>query len=407
MPFRVALSGLNASSADLEITGNNIANSNTHGFKASRGEFADVYAVAFQGISSTAIGNGVRLADVSQQFSQGNIDFTDNSLDLAINGQGFFIMENANGASSYTRAGAFHIDRDGFIVNSSDSKLQIFPAINNGAAFNTGVLSDLQLSLADGQPQSTGNVTVGLNLPANAAVPTVAIFDPNNPLSYTNSTSTTVYDSLGGSHLTNLYYVKDAVANTWDSYVYVDGNYVDGPDTLVYDNTGALSIPVTGQITTPAYTPANGAADITLTFNYSNTSQYGAPFAVNTLSQDGFAAGRLAGIDIDADGVVFARFTNGRSNPLGKVALANFPNPQGLRQLGDTSWDATFAAGDVLVGEGGTASFGLIQSGALESSNVEMTEQLVSLITSQRNFQANAQVLTTADTITQTIINIR
>jgi flagellar hook protein FlgE len=400
MPFRIALSGLNAASADLNVTANNIANANTIGFKSSRAEFADVYAVGAE-----EIGNGVRLASVTQEFAQGGIDFTDNALDLAISGDGFFTMSD-NGSISYTRVGAFGVDREGFVVNSQQQRLQVFPPTGTGD-FNTGTLTDLRLSTTDSPPQATGQADFGINLPANATPPAIGVFDPANPQSFNHSTALTIYDSLGATHTVTLYFVKDAAPNTWNVYHYIDGNAVGGANQLVYSPTGELTTPATGNVALPPYDSGNGAAPITLTNNYSLSTQYGSEFGVNSLSQDGFSAGRLANIDVDANGVVFARFTNGRTAPLGQIALSRFANQQGLRQQGDTSWAETFSSGDAVRGAAGTASFGLIQSGALEGSNVDLTQQLVSMITAQRNFQANAQMISTADQVTQTIINIR
>ncbi len=400
MPFRVALSGLNAASADLNVTANNIANASTVGFKTSRAEFSDVFAVGAQ-----EIGNGVRLGNVSQTFSQGGIDFTDRGLDLAISGEGFFTMSDA-GSISYTRVGAFGVDRDGYVVNSQNQRLQIFPAASNGS-FNTGTLSDLQLSTTDSPPQATTLSEYGVNLPAAATPPVVPVFDPNNASSFNHSTALTVYDSLGATHTATVYFVRDATPNTWDSYFYIDGTAVGGANQLVYNNLGQLTTPATGSFALPPYTPTTGAADITLTADFNQSTQFGSEFGVNLLSQDGFAAGRLSNIDVDPEGIIFARFTNGRSEPLGQVALSNFTNPQGLRQLGDTSWGETFTSGDSIRGAAGTASFGMIQSGALEASNVDLTGQLVQMITAQRGFQANAQMISTADQVTQTIINIR
>jgi flagellar hook protein FlgE len=405
MPFRLALSGLNAAQADLTVTANNIANTATTGFKNSRAEFAELFSVSPQGVSSNAIGNGVKVSNVAQQFTQGNIDFTDNSLDLALSGQGFFIL-NDGGALAYTRAGAFQVDSQGFVVNARQQRLQAYPPTTNGQ-FNTGALSDIQLVTSESAPAATAAVDVTLNLPANATPPTVAVFDPANVNSYNNATSLTTYDSLGAAHTATLYFTKTVNPNEWTTQLYVDGNAVGTAQTLEYDNTGALIDPAGGTITFPGYTPATGAAQMDMTFDFGTTTQYGGAFNVNAITQDGYTTGRLIGIDIDSTGVVQARFTNGRSTALGQVALANFANPQGLQQLGDTNWAETFGSGQALRGQAGNSGFGLVQSGALESSNVDITEQLVNMITAQRNFQANAQMISTADAITQTIINIR
>jgi flagellar hook protein FlgE len=404
MPFRLALSGLNAAQTDLTVTANNVANVATTGFKGSRAEFADLFAATQQGVSATAIGNGVRVSNVSQQFGQGNIDFSDNSLDLAISGQGFFVT-NDNGALNYTRSGAFQVDNQGFVVNPKQQRLQVYPPLATGG-FNTGGLTDLSLTTGVSAPQATTQVDLTMNLPASASQPATAIFSPADASSYNNTTSLTVYDTLGAAHTASLYFIKGATANNWTTQLYVDGTSV-GSGALAYNNAGVLTTPPTGNITFPAYTPATGAAPITMTFDFGDTSQFGQNFQVNAASQDGFTTGRLIGIDIDSSGVVQARFTNGRSNALGQIAMANFANPQGLQQLGDTSWAETFASGQALRGEAGQSGFGLIQAGALEASNVDITEQLVNMITAQRNFQANAQMISTADSITQTIINIR
>jgi flagellar hook protein FlgE len=410
MPFRLALSGLNAAQSDLTVTANNIANVATTGFKGSRAEFADLFASTQQGVSATAIGNGVKVSNVSQQFSQGNIDFTDNSLDLAMSGNGFFVI-NDNGAMSYTRAGAFQVDNDGYVVNSKGQRLQVYPRLSNGG-FNTGGLSDLSLNTGVSAPQATSNIDVLLNLPGNAQPPAVATFDPADTSSFNHATSLTIYDSLGAAHTASMYYVKTANPNEWQTHLYVDGSEVQGPggvtaQTLNYNDTGELVSPAGGELSWGPYQPATGSAPINMTFDYRDTSQYGQNFTVNAVTQDGFTTGRLIGIDIDQSGVVQARFTNGRSNALGQIAVANFANPQGLQQLGDTQWAETFASGQAIRGEAGNSGFGIIQAGALEASNVDITSQLVNMITAQRDFQANAQMISTADAITQTIINIR
>jgi len=405
MPFRIALSGLNAATADLNVTANNIANSNTAGFKSSRAQFADVFAVGSTDFRSNQIGNGVRLSKIAQQFAQGNISFTDSNLDLAVNGTGFFTLHD-NSGYTYTRNGSFGVDRNGFVVNDKNQRLQVYPALAGGG-FNTGTLTDLSLQTTQSPPQATTSGVVSVNLPASATAPSVAVFDPTDPQSYNNSTSTSVYDSLGNLYTATLYFIKGAAPNAWSVGMTVDGTQVGGTIPLGFNSTGQLTTPAGGAVTFPAFTPPGGANPINMTFDFSQSTQFGDTFAVNTLTQDGFSSGRLTGIDIDSTGVVFARFTNGRATQLGQLALSNFPNPQGLRQLGDTTWGETFDAGTVVRGAPGSASFGQIQAGALEESNVDLTKELVNMITAQRAFQANAQMITTADQITQTIINIR
>ncbi len=407
MSMNTAISGLNAATADLNTIGNNVANSSTNGFKLSRAEFADVYPVSGSGSSANTIGSGVKLAAVAQQFTQGNINFTNNNLDLAVNGQGFFRLSD-NGSIVYSRAGAFGIDRQGFIANSSGLHLTGYLADATGNI--TGALGDLQLSMADIAPRATAGVSVGVNLNAAATAPLLA-FNPANAATYNNATSTTVYDSLGTTHLSTMYYRKTA-ANTWETYLYVDGTLRDGPDTLGFTSLGALAtvngvaVPP-GTITTAAFNPGTGAANMTLAVDYSPTTQFGSPFGVNSLTQDGYTTGRLSGVDISDTGIVYARYSNSQSRAQGQVVLTNFANTQGLRPLGDTTWTETSESGVALTGAPNTASLGVVQAGALEDSNVNLTEQLVAMITAQRNFQANAQVITTENAITQTIINLR
>ncbi|HTQ36812.1 MAG TPA: flagellar hook protein FlgE [Steroidobacteraceae bacterium] len=516
MSFRLALSGLNAASQDLTVTANNIANVATTGFKESRADFAEMFAVSPQGVAATATGNGVRVSSIEQQFTQGNIDNTGNSLDLAISGQGFFTMSD-NGALVYTRAGSFNTDNAGYVVNAANQRLQVYPPAANGG-FNTGTLTDLHLQAGESAPNATSSMQMVLNLPADAALPTTAPFDPTDTDSYNRATSLTVYDSLGAAHTGTVYFQKTG-AGQWNSYLYVDGspvgtlaaaqagtgtgsvdtssltypaNYnlsVNGtavgtgaanaaglvaavqtavdtavvagggaagdavvslnganqlvitnnsnvslnlggtdaasvfgslqtvgplvpagsaqPYALTFDDHGNLQVPANGKITFPSYTPTTGAGAMTLTMDFSGATQYGSNFGVTSITQDGYTTGQLTGMNIDTSGVVEARFTNGQSLVLGEVALTNFANPNGLQQLADTTWSQTFGSGDALRGEAGGTGFGLIQSGSLEASNVDITEQLVNMITAQRDFQANAQMIQTDDQVTQTIINIR
>ena len=405
MPFTIALSGLNAASADLGVTANNVANVNTTGFKMSRAQFSEVFAVGTQSVSSSAAGSGVKLSAIAQQFTQGNIDFTDNALDLAIAGEGFFVLSD-NGSRVYSRAGAFGVDNQGFVVNAQGARLQAYPFAGNGL-FNTGTPQDLQLNLGANPPQATTRATFGINLPADALAPSNPVFDATDPTSFNHTTSVSVYDSLGAAHTATVYFIKGAAPNTWNVEVQIEGTPVAGATPIVFASDGSLQSPVGGQMPLAPFAPGTGAAPINMSLDFASATQFGDNFGVNSLSQDGFTTGRLTGVTVDAEGIIFARFTNGQSTALGKLALANFVNPQGLQQLGDTAWGESFQSGDALLGEAGTASFGNIQSGALEASNVDLTAQLVQMITAQRNFQANAQMISTADTVTQTVINIR
>lgn len=405
MSFPIALSGLNAASADLGVTANNIANANTSGFKSSRAEFGDVFGATAYGLSRNSSGQGVRLQQVASQFKQGNVNYTDNTLDLAINGEGFFTVRGDKG-QAYTRAGAFGADREGFVTNSSGQKLQVYSPLAGGG-FDTAALSDLRLSGGDSAPRASTTLSAQANLPASAPAASVTPFNASDPASYNHSTAVTVFDSLGASHTANLYFVKGAAANSWQLNVTVDGAAAGAATPLAFSDSGVLTTPTGGSITLPAVTLGNGAAPLATTLDLGDTTQFGDSFSVSKLTQDGYATGRLTGLEVTNEGIVQGRYSNGQAIALGKVAVTNFSNPQGLQKLGDTSFGETYTSGAPLRGEAGSGNLGVIQSGALESSNVDLTAQLVNMITAQRNFQANAQMIQTSDQITQTIINIR
>ncbi|WP_370978942.1 flagellar hook protein FlgE [Agaribacterium sp. ZY112] len=661
MPFDTALSGIRAASSELEITGNNIANASTTGFKSSRAEFGDVYATSVLGAGSNAIGAGVEIQDISQKFTQGNIAFTENALDLAVNGNGFFILSE-DGGRTYTRSGAFGMDAEGYVVANNGGRLQGYSADTAGNINN--VLGDLQINQDIIDPRQTTDVdqqlnfdatadvlpsrgnnfistgaeigvaqagalngyspqsiditnpdgsvvtytsdqdasaatiagemnsvvgltatasasatlsgfsngagtsttvtinnvaldvaslaelettinslsnsalpgitavhdavagtlelssTVGTDLiiniagdpaatlgvagPAGANIPLVVgganqtanvggrldivvedgyivgnevpsgtgifqalgdmtdpanpeftqvevnSFDPDDPGTYNSATSTTIYDSFGVPHVMTQYFVKqpfnpsDATAppNHWEMHVLVDGRDVGNPDPTAADPTiatratfdiyfnpnGSLDDLRTSEFLITNWTPLNENGESTgalgpnvggtvpipeppISSNFlisvDGSTQFGTPFAVNSVYQNGFTAGQLSGLTVDEGGVIFARFTNGESLALGQVLLADFANQQGLQPIGDTSWAQTFESGEPVINEPGTSSLGAIQSGALENSNVDLSEQLVQLIIAQRNFQASAKTIETADQTTQTIINLR
>ena len=570
MSFSTALSGLNAATADLNVKSNNIANVNTTGFKSSRAEFGDVFAVSAFGTSSkTAIGSGVVLSNVAQQFNQGNLEFTDNSLDLAISGEGFFAMAPTqdSGEITYTRAGAFGINKDGFVVNSEGSFLRTFPVDANGniSATSMSAAKPLQLPASQGAPEPTTELRISTNLPSNATpisntslvapatsgtgafdastlladfstetvsfvvddgtspttvtlsanytgnlanlvsdlgtalganyvvtnpsgnniqiasaqtgtgttvsvgsfdadadgnttdsavtafpavtgadgtnavAPTVVSINPFDPTTYNNSTSATVYDSLGNEHIVTTYYQKvdAAVAsptgtdNQWKMQVYISANDIKQPSTpapvgiapnqlvqlggttiVQFSNNGTLDTvtptdPVSLAMVSPGTALSSGAADLTVALNLSGSTQNSGSFSVGALTVNGFPTGRLTGVDVSDTGLIRATYSNGQAVPIGKIALANFANAQALNKIGNTQWKETTDSGPVIAGEAGTGSFGQIQSGALETSNVDLTKELVGLITAQRNFQANSKAIETNNTITQTIINIR
>ncbi|KIZ37016.1 flagellar hook protein FlgE [Stutzerimonas stutzeri] len=534
MSFNIGLSGLRAASKDLNVTGNNIANAGTVGFKQSRAEFSDVYAASVLGTGKNPQGSGVLMSNISQQFNQGNINYTQNALDLAINGNGFFQVSN-NGAVSYTRAGYFGTDREGFLVDNFSYKLQGFPVDGNGNLQN-GVVGNLQIQTTNQEPKATSTINTAFTLnstlkspvtwqsaydaivddayqsaytpaynstlatqkvayyadPANGvadpANPTAeeiaaatafatplaeaaasaagdlaasdaavlsaaraaanATFNPADPTTYNSSTSLNIYDSQGNAHVLTQYFVKTG-ANSWDMKVLIDGrNPADpaqeppqpyvmglsfntsgvltgianpesgpfsvGPDLKVTLNSASATnpngwVPAISDGGTPATWSPNGALANPdgIVFDFSKSSQFASSFAVNSVAQDGYTTGELASLEIDDSGVVFARYTNGQSKVQGQIILANFANVQGLTPVGKTQWVQSFESGEPVVGTPGSGTLGALQAGALEDSNVELSDQLVNLIVAQRNYQANAKTIETESAITQTIINLR
>ena len=429
MSFNTALSGLNSAQADLNVTANNIANVGTTGFKESRAEFADIFSTSSLGASGTSIGNGVLLANVAQQFNQGNLEFTANTLDLAVSGEGFFVLQpsETNANAIFTRNGELGVDSNGFVVNNAGARLQVFPVNADGTVTATSLSSTIPLQLPQtaGVPTLTSLVDIGINLPANAATLPVGSFDPLQASTFNASTSLTVFDSLGESHVVTAYYVKVG-GNQWGAYynttdssgatlpLDITGGTPGAGGQLYhlvdFDNSGNFLSNTPDPITTTAINFGN-SSDVTqqISFNYGNngTTQFSSPFTVNVLDQNGFPIGRLTGVEISDTGVVRANFSNGQTTALGKIALARFQNAQGLTQVGNNSWQDSIDSGTALVGEALTSSFGQVRSGALEVSNVDLTAQLVNLISAQRNFQANAKSIETNNTITQAIINIR
>ncbi|MGX9720107.1 flagellar hook protein FlgE [Stenotrophomonas acidaminiphila] len=410
MGFNTSLSGISAANADLNVTANNIANVNTVGFKESRAEFADVLNATGYGLRNNAIGSGVRLTNVAQQFSQGNIDQTGRSLDLAIEGEGFFTLD-MNGTRVYSRAGNFQPDKDGYVTNPQGARLQVYAPSADGTRFD-GALTDLRLLTSDSPPRPTSRLELAFTLPANAKEPTITPFDPASSNSYNHSSGgITVFDSLGVSHVQTSYFVKTANPNEWQVYNFVDGVPAGNPPgsatTLQFSDSGALLSPASGQIDLGTFTPTTGAGQLAMNLDISGATQYGEKFNQHNTGQDGYASGKLNEISISEQGVVYARYSNGVDVALGQVALTNFNNPQGLLSQGNNLWTETYASGTPRIGAPGSSDLGQIQAGSLEASTVDLTQQLVNMITAQRNFQANAQMLSTQDQITQTVINIR
>lgn len=560
MGFQQGLSGLNSSSKALDVVGNNVANANTVGFKSSRAEFADVYAATLSGAGGAGqVGIGTMMNNVAQQFTQGNINITNNSLDLAINGNGMYVMADAGGALSYTRHGQFHLDKEGYLVNAEGLEVQGYPAsfaVSSLGTINSSTPTSIYIDPTDLQPQQTARGTVGVNLDARSVVPPAGheVFSPADPLSYNSSTSMTIYDSLGNVHTLSMYYIYagqnpggglsgedvstwkvryavDGVANATAPYVAGNNPWttptlvpvagslagaayvanaadaggtlnlmIDGTPTPVvvpagaYPNVAALAaaipaIPgatvsvVAGGITitsnttgsSSTVTVANNAFslaalgastatagslpaitagdDLTLQFDafgalnsydtgtgpflnpapgltidlntvvgvnnkaqsplditsldFTASTQFGTPFGVNAMTQDGYPSGRLSGVSVSPEGIIQGRYTNGQTRNMAQVVLARFTNSNGLLNIGGNNWQETFASGAPLVGAPGSSSNGLIQSSALEESNVDLTKELVDMITFQRAYQANAQTVKTQDSVLQTLVNLR
>jgi flagellar hook protein FlgE len=419
MGFQQGLSGLNASSKSLEVIGNNIANASTVGAKTARAEFADVYANALGG-SANNVGLGVSVAAVAQQFTQGTITATDNPLDIAINGNGFFEVKSPAGAVSYTRNGQFKVDRDGFVVNNQLQQLMGYPADATGTII-PGAAGPLQVPTGGITPAVTTTIGMEMNLDARLGVTLPAAGAPidfADPSTYNNATSQTVYDAKGDS-VALTYYFQKASADTWNVYIAANGTPITtsggnpaASTTITFpSNGGAPTAPAgTVAIDIPSVTNAAGATSVPITgiaLDVSQATQYGSQFGVTNLSQDGYAAGQLIGVQFEDNGVVTARYSNGQTKPAGQIEIASFRNPQGLEPLGGNGWARTFASGDPLVGVPGDGNFGVLQAGAVEESNVDLTAELVDMITAQRVYQANAQTIKTEDQILQTIVNLR
>ncbi|MEI6300749.1 MAG: flagellar hook protein FlgE [Betaproteobacteria bacterium] len=416
MSFQQGLSGLNAAAKNLDIIGNNVSNSNTIGYKGSSAQFADVYAnsVAGGGIS---VGIGTSLSNVQQTFAQGNINVSSNPMDIAINGSGFFRM-SSSGAITFARNGQFHLDKSGYMINAAGARLTGYPADATGT-ISSASAADLVLSSADLSPKATTTTSAQVNMDARATALTATAFDPTDTATFNSATSMSVSDSQGNAHTLSLYFVKTA-ANTWQVMAAQDGTQIGaanvayasgiGPvGTVVFLTTGAidtaastaLPLNLSGAITTGATTPLAYTLDLT------GSTQFGSAFGVNQLDQDGYGSGRLSGFSTSADGVILGRYSNGQSRAQGQVVLANFTNPNGLQPLGSNNWAETPTSGAPLVGAPSTGSLGVLQAGALEDSNIDLTAELVNMITAQRVYQANAQSIKTQDSVLQTLVNLR
>ncbi|MGQ9686375.1 MAG: flagellar hook protein FlgE [Thiobacillaceae bacterium] len=412
MSFQQGLSGLSGASKNLDVIGNNIANVSTVGFKSSRVEFADVYANSLFGTGALQPGIGTQVAAISQQFNQGNISLTNNPLDIAINGNGFFVLDD-NGSPVYSRSGQFQLDRNGYIVNNTGQKL---------TGLTGSLLGPIQITAINNNPQATSQVSLAVNLDSRGAVPS-APFGFGPPVTgFNHSTTMTVYDSLGNAHALNFYFRKTAPVPpavtpiTWDVYASVTNTggsttpLTPSPiGTLTFNPNGSLASSTATSLTIPASALGTGASPINVTsLSFADTTQFGSNFGIYAVNQNGYTTGQLAGLAIDEDGAINGRYTNGQTQSLGQIVLTNFPNPQGLLPLGNNLWAETSASGQRINPQPpGSPNLGILRSGAVEESNVDLTQELVNLIVAQRLYQANAQTIRAQDQILQTLVNLR
>ena len=423
MAFQHGLSGLNAASKNLDVIGNNIANSNTTGFKSSRAEFADMVAASMGAGGGSSYGIGVEVAAVAQQLSQGNVTVTGNNLDVAINGNGFFKVQQPDGSSAYTRAGNFKLDKTGDLVTNGGAQVMGF-RVDPATGLSTSEAQPLSFPTgAPIQAKQTESIKATLNLDARAkdsagdatATPPV----PATPRS-TYGTSINVYDTQGVATPVNLYFMKTANPNEWAVYNQLDDPTAVPPvtaislGTIAFDENGKID-PATATLTLTvsptanpnAGTAAPAVANFPVDIDMSGATQFGSKFAVADLSQDGYASGDLTSINISNDGMVMASYSNGVTRAEAQVALANFRNPQGLLAVGGNNWVESFDSGPAVMGKPGDGNFGALRSGALEDSNVDLTAELVNMMTAQRAYQANAQTIKTQDQVMSTLVNLR
>ena len=423
MAFQHGLSGLNASSKNLDVIGHNIANANTTGFKSSRAEFADLVASSMGAGGGANYGIGVEVAAVAQQFSQGNVTVTGNNLDVAINGNGFFKVQQADGSAAYTRAGNFKLDKTGDLVTNGGAQVMGF-RVDPATGLSTSEAQPLSFPTgAPIQAKQTESIKATLNLDARAkdsagdatATPPV----PATPRS-TYGTSINVYDTQGVATPVNLYFMKTANPNEWAVYNQLDDPTAVPPvtaislGTIAFDENGKID-PATATLTLTvsptanpnAGTAAPAVANFPVDIDMSGATQFGSKFAVADLSQDGYASGDLTSINISNDGMVMASYSNGVTRSEAQVALANFRNPQGLLAVGGNNWVESFDSGAPVLGKPGDGNFGALRSGALEDSNVDLTAELVNMMTAQRAYQANAQTIKTQDQVMSTLVNLR
>lgn len=396
----IAVSGMQAAMSNMDLIGNNIANSQTAGFKRSYASFSDLYPSG-NGAGGAQVGSGVLLSSISQDFSSGPGITRNDGINLMISGSGFFtVKDNNTGLVSYTRNGEFTIDVDGYLVTKDGTRrVQGYPAVNNIVTAG-GTVSDIQANAASFPPKASTYLTYGLNLDASAGAP-VNPFSPTDSTSYNTTNSGKVYDTLGGEHTVQNYYVKTA-ANAWTAYTYVDGVAATsgGTNNLTFSSSGQLTSGSTLAITFS--TGATGAATPqALNLNISGITQYGGKGTQTSPSTDGYQAGILQTVNMDKNGNLIQNFSNGQSTIAGQIATAEFAAQGNLQNIGNQSWTSTTDSGSAIY----SAASGLT-TGQVEGSNVDLTRELVDLINAQNAFQANAQSEKTFSDIMQTVIQL-
>ncbi len=398
-----AVSGLNTYGNAMSVIGNNIANVGTAGFKSSRASFADLVSASLGGGSSTGqVGLGVFLNDIQTSFTQGSLSNTGNTLDLAIDGDGFFQLADNTGTASYSRAGQFEVNSLGEIVDPSGRFLQGYQASATGVIL--GTVGNITLSTATIAPQATGTASVEANLNAAATVPAAA-FDVTDATTYNFSNGMTIYDSLGAQHQLRLYYVKTATANTWDLHSQIDGGATTVRTDLVFNSSGVLtsggaqtfSLAVTGGAATPQ----------SVAMDFSDITQYGSASNLTDQIQDGFASGSFQSLSVDSGGRVVAQFSNGETRTLAQVVLNRFTNPNGLTRSGENGFAETVDSGAPLAGAPTNNGLGRLLSKTIEQSNVDLGKEFVDMIITQRAFQANSRAITTSDEMLQELVNLK
>ncbi len=407
-----AISGLNANGTSLSVIGDNVANMNTVGFKASRVAFGDVLSQTITGTSGNSqIGRGVIVSDISPLFTQGSFEATASALDMAIDGDGFFMVKEDN-SNFYTRAGQFTLDKAGYLVTTDDLRVQGYLYDSGGNA--TGVIGDISVASLNSAPQPTANAKFSVNLDSRDGV--TGPFDLTNTSGTSNfSTSLTIYDSLGNDHLLTTYFTKTA-ANQWETNVVTVTDPATDPPTysvvetqaLQFDDTGGLIIPDPPEFTaTFDFSPWGATGAQSVTFNIADMSQYGSASATVFLSQDGFTAGSLKTLSVSEDGTITGIFTNGQTKPVARLSLAKFTAPTELTKIGRNLYAESFSSGQPIMGEPGTAGIGRVLSSSLELSNVDLAEEFIKMITAQRGFQANSRIITTTDDLLQEVVNLK